>query len=214
MGEAKRRKLAEIQSLGEFTAFRDAAESVGEAIRKLMMASSDQYGKDCYLHAALGQALLKDRGFECDIQVGEAAWRVGDGDGDVVAHAQGMTTAHIAPGATGKAYHAWLVYLGHVIDFTTYQLRQKGADLDAMDGGTTTVDWCPEMLILPRNKISSYEDVASLSAGLAYYQVRPALQESVSSGFTLDPEDLAMARLILANPQMVVIGPRNAGHEN
>ena len=213
MGEAKRNKLRAMEQLRQFTAFRDAAESVGGAIRKLLEACSNQYGSDCYLHAALGQALLKDLGFDCAIRVGFAMWRVGEGDGDVIAHTQGMTTAHLPSTTNAMAYHAWNEYAEHVVDFTTYQLRQKGADLDAMDGGTTVVNWCPDMLLLDRKQIRSHADVASLTAGLAYYEPKAEMLESLASGFTLDPEDLATARLILSNPQMTVIGPRSVSHK-
>ncbi len=209
MGEAKRRQLQAPAQAETLAKLRQASERVSSALQRLATASSAQFGGDCYFHAELGRLLLQDLGFEVRRVVGLAAWRVGAGDGDVIAHVTGIP-GHLPVGEAGLAYHAWLAYGDHVIDFTTYQLRQKAAALDSMDGGTTTVDWCPPMLFLNRREISSYKDVANLHRGLAYYEVKPELDAQLADGFTLDPEDLATARLILANPQMQVIGPRNA----
>ena len=131
---------------------------VSTALRKLATAASEHLGHDCCIHAALGRALLADFGVPASPVVGFAAWRVGEGDGDVISHTP-YTKGYLPPGVKGLAYHAWLDCSGCVIDFTTYQLPRKAQALDAMDGGHTTVRWCPDFLILPRDSIRSYEEV-------------------------------------------------------
>lgn len=117
-----------------------------------------------------------------------------------------------APGAQGFAYHAWLEYGGHVIDVTTYQLPRKAQDLDAADGGTTQVEWAPDCLILPKHRVKTYAQVAaSLVSGVAYYERDMRLLSKLGEGFQLAPEDLAMARLLMVNPDLQAIGPNQIG---
>lgn len=182
--------------------------SIAIALQKLSTAASLNIGRDCYLHAVLGQALLKDAGYESRIQCGAAAWRIGEGDGDVISHIPGQT-GHVPAGMKGFAYHAWLDCNGVLVDFTTYQLRQKAAELDELDGQHTNVDWCPDFLILEKRDIRSYRDVAQLHTGMAFYEALPTLEKAIANGFSLNEEDLAMARLVLASPDMEVFGPNH-----
>lgn len=204
MGEAKRRQREQANQLEGFL---KVVPSVGETLRKISLAASDNFGADCFLHAELGRELLKDLGFECRRVVGYAAWRVGKGDGDVISHTK-MAQGFLPPNAEGFAYHAWLEYLGQiVVDFTTYQLAHKAASLDAMDGGTTAVEWCPDMLVIPKKDLHSYRDVAQKNAGMAHYEEVPGLALTLEENFKLDAEDLRIAQLIMANPGVEVLGP-------
>lgn len=187
-----------------------AAARVSIAIHKLAAAASSHLGRDCYMHSELGRELLADCGFQASRVVGFAAWRVGSGNGDVISHTP-YAQGHLPAGVKGFAYHAWLDCSGFVVDFTTYQLRLKARELDAMDGGRTTVSWCPAFLLLPRSSIRSYKEVAAAHhAGVAYYEARPELERTLRTQFTLDPQDLHAARVILANPGITVLGPNGA----
>lgn len=210
MGEAKRKNQQKMH-------FKLHAEphvaKVASAIQKLAYAASSHQGMDCYLHAALGQALLsRNFGISTDIRVGYAAWRVGDGDGDVISHTK-HTTAHLPQGVNGLAYHAWLEANEHIIDLTTYQLTQKGKELDGFDGGRTAVDWCPAFLFVPKNEARSYQEVAQRQKGLFFYEHDAALQASVAGRFELDPDDVDTAEAVLSTEDVVVIGPNQLPQE-
>jgi hypothetical protein len=100
-----------------------------------------------------------------------------------------------------------------VIDFTTYQLRGKARQLDQADGGRTMVEWCPDFLLLPSEQVHTYRQVAMAShPGCAHYETRPELLAALEPAFVLDPDDLATAQLLLANPKMSVFGPNDALH--
>lgn len=205
MGEAKRRKA--VLSDFEESSFMEACAKVSSALRRLAEAASAHLGGDCFLHAALGQRLMADLGFAMDIQVGFAAWRVGPGDGDVVAHTNN-TTSYLPAGVAGAAYHAWLTHGHYVVDFTAYQLPRKASELDALDGGRTLVRWAPEYLALRRDQLRTYKQVAMAPLeGVAYYEMNLGLQRKVMTGFTLDEDDLATARILLANQDLQAIGP-------
>jgi hypothetical protein len=215
MGEAKRRRMAADARKAELAL---AVGRVGSALRRLATAASGQFGSDCYVHAALGHQLLADLGIEARIEVGEAAWRVGSGDGDVIAHTprvQGFAPENMPPDKQALAYHAWLVVDGNIVDFTTYQFERKARELDAADGGHTTVTWRPEALILPVGLVLSYRQVAQApKPGVAFYDAHPDLLQLMAAQFELQAADLAVARLLLTNPEMNVFGPndvRDAG---
>jgi hypothetical protein len=186
---------------------------VASTVRRLATAVSSHLGSDCFFHMELGRQLLADVGIEADPVLGFAAWRVGPGDGDVVSHAP-HAQGYVTPGHAALAYHAWLDHHGVVIDFTTYQLEGKTRDLDLADGGKTTVDWCPNFVLLPRERIQTYRQVAmSPTSGVAYYEKRPELLAVLESSFALDPGVLGTARLLFANPDLSVFGPNDAlGH--
>ena len=192
-----------------------AATAAGEAVRKLALAASASVGADCYLHAELTRRLLADLGLTCKTQVGFAAWRVGRGDGDVIAHTF-KVPGYLPEGAIGLPFHAWVTWDGIspeddiLIDTTTYQLPHKARALDALDGGHTVVEWCPELLVVPRSALSSYETVAKAPGpGVFYYEQVPQLQARVSADFVLEEDAMDKARLILANPGVMVMGPND-----
>lgn len=182
-------------------------EAVGAAVRKLALAASEHLGGDCLLHAELGRALLAELGMNFRTIVGLAAWRLGQGDGDVLSHVFDVPS-FLPPGVMGLPYHAWLQSEDMLLDLTTYQLRTKAQQLDAMDGGTTQVDWCPELLFVPLSTVHTYREVAnSVSSGVYFYSGHQDLQTKVMRGFQLDEQDLLNARIILANPSTIVKGP-------
>lgn len=206
MGEAKRRSTELQQTL---SSLRTPVPRVSAALRKLALAASSKIGRDCYVHAELGRALLQEMQIHAHTVVGYAAWRIGPGSGDVIAHApqaECPSTAH----ASGLMYHAWLECSGVIIDFTTYQLAIKARELDAMDGGATHVAWCPDFLVLPKREAHRFSEVRqSYSVGLAYYEARPDLHAELGPAFSIDPADLRAARLILDNPTLNVLGPNH-----
>lgn len=170
MGEARtKRQLREVELriVKQIDSAVDLAR-VSSAIRKLAEAASSHVGADCYLHADLCRELLKQHGVESRLVIGFAAWRVGDGHGDVIVHAplQGM-----APQPEALPFHAWLeigpAESAHrlILDFSTYQLRRKAAELDALDGGDTNVNWCPDYLAALATDVSSLEDVTMKRRG-------------------------------------------------
>lgn len=190
-------------------AFTDAAARVANALQKLAHASSVQYGGDCHLHAVLGKVLMQDLGFECRVVVGQAAWRVGDGDGDVLSHladAQGW-----APnGMAALGYHVWLQWGEFIVDFSSYQLPEKARQLDQADGGHTNVEWAPDHLILHRSEVRSFRDVQQLHKGLSFYYPDSRLEKRVMSGFVLEESTVATARFIMEHPHIRVFGRQTA----
>lgn len=204
MGDARRRKGI---IAGQRENLLPLVKQVSHALRRLALAASDNLGGDCYTHAVLASALLADHGLTFRTKVGFAAWRVGVGDGDVLAHTPAVQ-GYLPEGALGFAYHAWLESGDWLLDFTTYQFQRKAAELDAADGGVTTVEWQPDFLLLNRNEVLTYREVArSPKARVAYYEESPELTHKLAAGYQLDEADLAAARLILQNPDMQVFGP-------
>ena len=116
---------------------------------------------------------------------------------------------YLPPGAQGFAYHAWLVCGTKIIDLTTYQIPRKAAELDAMDGGHTQLDWAPALLIANFADVKSYAAVQQGSAGMFYYERDRRIEKILAETSILDPEDVAHARLILRNPDLMVMGPND-----
>ncbi len=139
--------------------------------------------------------------------VGYAGWRVGPGDSDVVLHfpAPGMVVPENA-----APYHAWLEIGDQILDLTVYQVRTKAAHLDQLDGGRTTVDWCPEYLIASKKSVSPLRDVVQKQAGLFYYERVPAIESRIiRTAPVLDPDDVRAAWMLYQNPSCEVFGPNN-----
>lgn len=206
MGEARRKRLQAPDS-EKLDRMKGSVARVAGALRRLATAASAQLGGDCVMHALIGTQLLADEGINSSVVVGFAAWRVADGDGDVVAHVP-MPGMVAQPG--GAPYHVWLEIDGLIVDFTTYQLKRKAKQLDLLDGGHTVVEWCPEYLLEPKSRVVSYRDVAQGRRGLFHYSQDGAIRSSVLANAVVDPEDLAAARVIFANPQVEVFGPNHA----
>ena len=210
MGEAARTKK---HAQAQFTTLQEAVGRVSAVLIKLASAASAHLASDCFLHAYLGKALLEDLGIQSELRAGYAAWRVGAGDSDVIAHVNGLP-GHLPVGVMGFPYHVWLKSGAFLIDFTTYLLPQKAKALDKADGGQTTVEWNPLVLLLPHEQIVSFRSVARHpDAGVVYYERIEDVEQLVFSMAVCDQSDLAVARLLLAEPEMRVIGINN-GHVN
>lgn len=224
MGEAKRKKAqAERQGNLEGKDPSDVIRQIDQkvnlqrvatAVRKLSEASSANIGRDCHLHAGLCQALLARLGVETTLVIGYAAWRVGNGDGDVINHLPMKNMVH-QPKA--HPYHAWLEFgnptsrFRIILDFTTYQLHRKAAELDALDGGHTTVEWCPDYLAVPFSQATSEGDVRTLHTGLFYYERDvPLERQLLAQSKPLDQEDIENLAFIYQNPNINVFGPNHA----
>ena len=180
---------------------------ISSALRRLAMAASGNLGSDCYIHAAIAQEMLTSLGVASKLVAGYAAWRVGSGDGDVIIHSP---LPHMPPQPGAIAYHVWLEAENHLIDFTTYQLRRKATQLDKLDGGSTTVTWCPEYLAVPKKSVSPLQAVIQLRAGMFFYQQDTAIENVIiSAAQPLDDDDVNNAWLLYQNPELCVFGPNN-----
>lgn len=183
-------------------------QRIADAVQKFSIASSELYGVDCYLHGALSQKLLQMNNIDSRIVVGFAAWRVGDGDGDVVTHRPQPGVA-LVPGSA--PYHVWLEIADQgddgIYDVTTYQLPDKARSLDALDGGHTTVSWSPSYIWMPRVNVSTFHAVVQGAAGLFYYEESAQMRQVVlSHAKPIDDIHLETLQLILQNPDVRVIG--------
>jgi hypothetical protein len=180
---------------------------ISSALRRLATAASGNLGSDCYIHAAIAQKMLTHLGVTAKLVAGYAAWRVGNGDGDVILHAPSPNTP---PQPGSIAFHVWLEVENHLIDFTTYQLRRKAAQMDKLDGGTTTVTWCPNYLAVPRKSVSPLRAVIQLRAGLYFYKQDIAIEKLIiSAAQPVDADDVNNAWLLYHNQELHVFGPNN-----
>lgn len=183
------------------------------AMRKVATAASSNIGSDCYIHAAIVQAILADYDVESKLIVGYTAWRTGPGSQDVITHAAIQGADQYAAGGLvnsdkALAYHVWLEIGDNIFDVTTYQLRQKMQELNDADGGNGVVSWCPDYLYVEKEKISTLRDVIQKDTGMFYYQHIPAVEDLVlSKSNLLDEDDVEMVRMLFMHPEIDVIGP-------
>lgn len=205
MGEAKRRAQAREQLRVKIE--QANLPRLSAAMRKLATAASSNFGSDCYGHAVISQEILRQVGVEAKLVVGYAAWRVGDGDTDVILHAP---LPNMPPQPGGVAYHVWLEIGYHILDLTTYQLRTKAAHLDELDGGVTNVTWCPDYLFVPKKTISTIREVTQLHAGLYHYEQNPAVEAKIIQSTPIpDIEDVQAAWLLYQDQNLEVFGPND-----
>ena len=184
---------------------------ISSALRRLAKAASENIGSDCYIHAAIAQTMLARLGLSSKLVVGYAAWRVGKGDGDVILHAP-LPNMPPQPGAV--AYHVWLEVGNQLVDFTTYQLRYKARQMDKLDGGSTTVKWCPDYLAVSKKSITPLRTVIQLRAGMYFYHQDEALEKLIlSTAKPLDVDDVNTAWLLFLNQDLRVFGPNSMCHD-
>lgn len=70
------------------------------------------------------------------------------------------------------------------------------------------MDWCPDLLVLRPEDIRGYREVAMAPGpGVSFYQSIPGMLERLAAAADLDPEDLAVAKVIMASPGINVMGP-------
>ena len=188
-------------------------DRLSEAIKKLTASASPKFGADCLLHAKLAQSVLATEGINAEVVVGEAAWRVGLGDGDVITHSPAIGGHAPVGGGFALAFHAWLEVGEYIIDFSTHSLRVKAAQLDAADGGVTTVDWCPTYLLVKKDDALTVQQVASAySAGLSCYRAMPELKTLMEQHGLISEvaaEDLLHLHMLYKNPSIELIGPND-----
>jgi hypothetical protein len=159
-----------------------AAPRVSAVLRRLAPEFSEQPGRDAVFHMEIGQVLLADLGIHTHRAFGFAAWRVGPGNGDILSY-HPSALGSLPQGADSLPYQAWLEFQSVIIDFTTYQFERKAKELDAVDGRTTCVEWCPHYLLIPHAEVRSLRKVTDATySGLTYYQAVPKLYSIVDSG--------------------------------
>ena len=161
-------------------------EDFSSAVRQVVEAITDSPGKDCFYYALIGASVLRDLGWDVAACAGSAAWRVGAGDGDVISHAPEMQgVVHVPQGKQAAMYHSWIEVLAgdgpYILDLTTYQMQTKANILDALDGGTTSVQYCPNYVFAPATSSEdSAQDVGqSYSIGAYAYIRRPEIERYV-----------------------------------
>lgn len=186
---------------------------VAQAMSSVSIAASSSLGKDCATHAAHCQALLRRLGLETRYVIGYAGWRVGPKDGDLLIH----HPAHVhSVGENAAVYHAWLE-IGNpesrhrwIIDFTTYQIPIKLAELDALDGIQSSVTWAPEFLLIQAAETFPLARVIQEKAGMSYYEANLSLERKLlETAKPLDEEDAMVIWMKYQNPEMRVIGPND-----
>ncbi|HYN77871.1 MAG TPA: hypothetical protein VES73_08765 [Lamprocystis sp. (in: g-proteobacteria)] len=158
------------------------AHQVAAAVRSVAQAGSTSLGRDCILHAQAAQHLLVGEGVaNVQIVAGHAAWRVHPRHpSSVVSHHPAMYGGIVEPNGGGLLFHAWVACGDQVFDPTTYQFRQKMAELDAIDGGRTPVNWCPDYLLRSRKECVPWRSVRDgFRTGLFCYDPDQALTDRV-----------------------------------
>lgn len=154
----------------------DELSKLAIAIHKVMGSITGAYGADCLMTCMLAAEVLRQMGHDAQAVAGSAAWRVGKGDSDVITHAMetsGHASGHFMPAGgdvPAGLFHSWVEIDDDVVDFTTSTLREKARILDGMDGGTTSVDWAPDVLWVHRTNCKSFREVVmGYDAGIFAY---------------------------------------------
>lgn len=168
-------------------------EKLGQAVRQVLRAVTDAHTSDCLLYAHVGVAVLEELGVSgAKAVAGSAVWRLGPGDTDVMAHAfelhQPMYAVKLANPAL--PFHAWIELPGHILDFTTWTLRDKARMLDELDGGTTAIEWAPDVLLAPNDEVLSVDAARMAEEAGAFAYVRHTEIEEIVHGQI--PEPLAI----------------------
>ncbi len=213
MGQAKARQERE-QTYARYLANRVDLSRLAKAMQKLATAASSSLGGDCYVHATLAGVILAELGIQNRLTIGFAGWRVGDGDGDVILHAPTPQTPIAAGSGRCIPFHAWLS-LGDadtawILDFSTYQLPRKAAELDAADGATTAVNWKPDYLLIPATRTVTRSKVTNGKAGMCYYEENGHMTRLVmSEDNAMDRMDLSTLRFLYEHPDVEVLGPND-----
>lgn len=125
------------------------ANQVAAAVRSVAQAGSANLGRDCIWHAMAAQHLLVGEGVaNVQFVAGHAVWRVHpQHPSAVVSHHPGNSGVI---STEGLLFHTWVACGDQVFDTTTYQLKDKLAALDALDGSRTPASWNPDYLLRAR----------------------------------------------------------------
>jgi hypothetical protein len=192
------------------------AHQVAVAVRSLAQAGSAGLGRDCIWHSQAAQHLLVGEGIaNVQIVAGHAAWRVHPRHrSSVVSHHPAMYGPVVEPSDGALLFHAWVACGDQVFDPTTYQLRQKLAELDAIDGGRTPVNWCPDYLLRSRRECVPWRSVRDrFRSGLFCYDPDQALTDRVMKALAsgIDRYDAGVLELALrmakSGQPFRVVGP-------
>lgn len=156
MGEAKNRKLWNQNNPAPASNILESVDraSFAAAVKQVVSAVTSISGADCILYSVVGAGLLNKLGIKSAPVAGSAAWRVGPGDADVISHASEIGGEKFAPeGVAVGLFHCWIQTVDEVgktsfdiIDTSTWQIKKKARELDAMDGQVTKVDFCPDYI--------------------------------------------------------------------
>lgn len=214
MGESKRKRdAARVQQslLSEID-----LDKAAQAVHQVVCAVTDFQGADCLLYAQVGVQLLNSLGLPAQAVAGSAAWRVGDGDSDVISHAREIQGPQFGPaGGQALLFHAWVSLPGHIVDFSTATLAHKAKELDAADGGRTDVKWNPPYLCAQQESCLPPRQVLMAPRAGAYAYVRhadieaQAFQALVEAGPAFDQLDFAVQAAyaaLLRGEQLRVFG--------
>ncbi len=229
MGEAKAKKKAAQAAAAAMAGINKKV--VSEAVIKIMSAITDLEGADCLGYAIIGAGLLKNLGLPARAVAGHAAWRVGPGDGDMIAHDPGVeaVTVHqpfTKPDIKAAMFHAWVEVDGphglEVVDFTTFQLADKARALDAIDGGKTQVDFCPDFIWQhsPSSHWTSQFVAKAPQGGVFSYRREPRIENAVFSHVDHEALETAISTAsfvyekMLKNESVMVIGIDNETGEH
>lgn len=190
---------------------------LSKAIQALCNATSGSHGSDCAMIAGLAVEFMKHHDIQSEIVVGESAWRIdGEDAGACVVHVNVGAPLTAFTDGTGKKmlhYHVWIKLDAlWFLDLTTYQLDMKAKALDALDGGTTPVSWCPDYLLFTEAQLSTFQEVQqSYDAGVAYYEQRDFPQFEGNNCVEIDQDDvnnlMAVYTKIKAGVPLMVAGP-------
>jgi hypothetical protein len=142
--------------------------------------------------------------------IGIAAWRCGPGNSDIILH---VPLQGVPQSGAGIAFHCWLEH-GNPADSTildfSLDLRRKTAELDAIDGVTTSLTWAPDYLLTSTSKVSTLETVIQTEAGKFFYERVEGLEEMILSMLgPIDPYALLALDLAYQNPEAHIVGPNN-----
>ena len=177
-----------------------------EALKKYFLSCSTQLGSDCYTLCALGAQILADEGYSAKVHVGEAGWRLGESENDVISHLYSGPPVDSGP----LGYHAWIVCSGYYYDPSIWQLPLKAKQMDEIDGYQTNILWGAPYLYGP---IKSYGSLNALRQsnvpGTVYYKRIPKLEKHIASLHELDEIDLNNLRRVYQLNPAKVFGPND-----
>lgn len=167
-------------------------DAFAKSVRLTMEAITTMRGADCVAYAIVGAEALHELGFKARPVAGYASWRVGPGDSDMVVHDPNANVSMVVmPTATAMMFHAWIELdtpVGvHMVDLTTFQLRDKSAALDSMDGQKTAVDFCPDYIwgTPPDPKWNAHSVTQSQDVGVYSYKRVPEIEMKVMAGIKI-----------------------------
>jgi hypothetical protein len=201
----------ESRTLSKDVAFQQLnLATLARGLRTVILAITESHIADCLIYAYVGAAVLRALGVH-DAQpvAGSALWRVGSGDGDVIAHAMELHGKMYAVKASGPAapFHAWISHASHILDFTTWTLSAKAKALDALDGGKTSVEWAPPFLFTPAAAAVSIDEARMAPAAGVFSYIRHPELEAAIRAHVPSPNDVQrMASAVLMAYRRMQLG--------